>query len=149
VSRLGAAVEGSHSPKRPPSCAYKAPRRSPLCWSIFSLTPSSCALRYSFAIYPFPRVDQRPDFDGVYVLSTDRPQLYRRNHRQVLEASAVLRCVDVRLCRSFQSVCDGRTGVDEWPSVLGAISCRLVTPTCLRGRALGGWRSLRFRRRRR
>ena len=28
VSGLGAAVEGSPPPKRPPSCAYKAPRRS-------------------------------------------------------------------------------------------------------------------------
>jgi hypothetical protein len=34
---LGAAVEGLNPPKRPLSCAYKAPRRSPLsfCWSIF------------------------------------------------------------------------------------------------------------------
>jgi hypothetical protein len=32
VSRLGAAVEveGSNPPKRPPSCAYKASRRSPV-----------------------------------------------------------------------------------------------------------------------
>jgi hypothetical protein len=30
VSRLGAAVEGLNHPKRPLSCAYKVPRRSPL-----------------------------------------------------------------------------------------------------------------------
>ena len=48
----------------------------------------------------------------------------------------------VRLCRSLQSVCDGRAGVDEWPSLSGATSCRPVTPTCLRGRALGGRRNL-------
>jgi hypothetical protein len=35
----------------------------------------------------------------------------RRNHRQVLEASGVLRCVDVRLCRWLQSV----YAADEWP----------------------------------
>ena len=86
VSRLGAAVEGSHTAKRPPSCAYKALSRSPLCWSTFSLTLSSCAFRYSFAIYSFPRVDQRPDFDGVHVLSTDCPQLYPTIRCQVLEA---------------------------------------------------------------
>ena len=68
VSRLGAAVEGSHPAKRPPSCAYKALSRSPLCRSIFSLTLSSCAFRYSFEIYSFPRVDQRPDFDGVHAV---------------------------------------------------------------------------------
>jgi hypothetical protein len=81
---LGAAVEGLNPPKRPLSCAYKAPRRSPLsfCWSIFFLASSSCALlRFSFAIYPFPRVDKRPDFDGFHMLSTDRPQLSPRIHR--------------------------------------------------------------------
>jgi hypothetical protein len=41
VSRLGAAVEGSNPPKRPLSCAYKAPRRSPHVWSIFFLASSS------------------------------------------------------------------------------------------------------------
>jgi hypothetical protein len=52
VSRLGAAVEGSNPLKRPPSCAYKAPRRSPLCLSIFSFASSSCViLRFSFVIY--------------------------------------------------------------------------------------------------
>jgi hypothetical protein len=38
VSRFGAAVEGSNPLKRPPSCAYKAPRQSPpFDWSIFFL----------------------------------------------------------------------------------------------------------------
>ena len=41
-------------------------------------------------------MDQQPDFDGVHVLSTDCPQLYRRIRRQVLEAFTPLRCVDVR-----------------------------------------------------
>src|SRR5271155_1423856 len=80
---LGAAVEGLNSPKRPLSCAYKAPRRSPICWSIFFLAPSSCALRFSFAIYSFPRVDKRPHFDGVRVLSTDRPYLSPRIYRRI------------------------------------------------------------------
>jgi hypothetical protein len=50
---LGAAVEGLNPPKRPLSCAYKAPRRSPLsfCWSIFSShpahVPSSASLSQS------------------------------------------------------------------------------------------------------
>jgi hypothetical protein len=61
VSRLGAAlgasVEGLNPPKRPLPCVYKAPGRSPLCWSIFFLASSSCALlRFSFAIYPFPLI---------------------------------------------------------------------------------------------
>jgi hypothetical protein len=87
VSRLGAAwgasVEGlKPSEKDRCSCAYKAPRRSPLCWSIFSLASSSRAfLRFSFAIYSFPRVDKRPDFDGFHMLSTDRPQLSPRIYR--------------------------------------------------------------------
>src|SRR6202044_4096560 len=82
VSRFGAAVEGLNPPKRPLSCAYKAPRRSPLCWSIFFLASSSCdLLRFSFAIYSFPRVDKRPDFDRFHMLSTDRPQLSPRIHR--------------------------------------------------------------------
>jgi hypothetical protein len=103
VSRLGAAAEGSHPPKRAPSFAYKALGRSlPLRCSIFSLTPSLCVfLRYSFVIYSFPRVDQQPDFDGFYVLSTDHPQLCRRVHRQVLEAFTPLRCVVVRLYPSL------------------------------------------------
>ena len=67
VSRLGAAVEGLNPPKRPLSCAYKAPRRSLLYWSIFFLASSSCALlRFSFAIYSFPRVDPiNPGFKVV------------------------------------------------------------------------------------
>jgi hypothetical protein len=82
VSRLGAAVEGSNPPKRPLSCAYKAPRRSPHFWSIFFLASSSCALtHFSFAIYSFPRVDKRGDFDGFHMVSTDRPQLSPRIHR--------------------------------------------------------------------
>jgi len=55
VSRLGASVEGLTPPKRPLSWTYKAPRRSPLCWSIFFLASSSCGLlRFSFTIYLIP-----------------------------------------------------------------------------------------------
>jgi hypothetical protein len=54
VSRSGAGVEGSCPPRRAPSFAYKALSRFPLHWSVFSLTPSLCALlRYSFVIYSF------------------------------------------------------------------------------------------------
>ena len=81
MSRLGAAVEDLNPPKRPLSCAYKAPRRSLLCWSIFFLASSLCALRFSFAIYSFPRVDKRPDFNGFHMLSTDHPQLSSCIHR--------------------------------------------------------------------
>src|ERR1700733_4683304 len=72
---------GNHgfSASTPLSYAYKAPRRSPLCWSIFSLASSSrVLLRFSFAIYPFPRMDKRPDFDGFHMLLTDRLQLSPR-----------------------------------------------------------------------
>jgi hypothetical protein len=82
MSRLEAAVEDLNPPKRPLSCAYKALRRSPLCWSIFFLAFSLCAfLRFSFAIYSFPRVDKRPDFNGFHMLLTDHPQLSPRIHR--------------------------------------------------------------------
>jgi hypothetical protein len=40
MSHLGAAVEGLTPPKRPLSCAYKAPRRSPLAGASFSLRPA-------------------------------------------------------------------------------------------------------------
>jgi hypothetical protein len=54
------------------SYAYKASRQSPFHCSIFFLVSSSCVLlRFSFAIYLFPRVDKRPDFDGFHMLSTD------------------------------------------------------------------------------
>src|ERR1700722_8053637 len=80
VSCLRPAVEGSNPPKRLLSCAYKAPRRSLLCWSIFFLASSLCALRFSFAIYSFPYVDKRPDFDSFHMLSTDRPQARFENY---------------------------------------------------------------------
>jgi hypothetical protein len=56
VSRLGAAVEGLHPPKRPPSCAYKMLSVDPpLCWSIFPLrparVPSSVTLSQSIHLF--------------------------------------------------------------------------------------------------
>src|SRR5256885_15924518 len=89
MSRLGAAVEGSHPLKRPRSCAYKALSLFPhLAGASFpsppARVPSPATLSQSI---PFPRVDQQPDFDDFHVLSTDCPQLYRRIHRQVLKAS--------------------------------------------------------------
>src|SRR5271170_3740120 len=51
MSRLGAAVEDSNLPKRPLSCAYKAPRRSPFAGASFSSrlahVPSSAPLSQS------------------------------------------------------------------------------------------------------
>jgi hypothetical protein len=40
MSRLGAAVEDSNPLKRPPSCAYKAPRRSPFAGASFLSRPA-------------------------------------------------------------------------------------------------------------
>jgi hypothetical protein len=46
----------------------------PLARASFSSRPACVSpLRFSFAIYSFPRVDRRPDFDGFHVLSADRP----------------------------------------------------------------------------
>ena len=122
VSRLGASVEGSHPPKRAPSFAYKALSRSPpLRWSIFSLTPSLCAL-LRFSSYS-PMWIGEIDFDGFHLLSTDCPQLSPHIHLgiglSVLETSNILRCLIARLCCSLQSVCDGCARVDECPSVSG------------------------------
>ena len=81
VSRLGAAIEGSNLPKKSLSCAYKVPRRSPLYWSISSFASSSYVLlHFSFAIYLFPHVDKRSDFNGFHMLSTDHSQLSPRIH---------------------------------------------------------------------
>jgi hypothetical protein len=53
VSRFGGPLSRAQSLRKDWYRAYKAPRRSLLCWSIFFLASSLCVLRFSFAIYSF------------------------------------------------------------------------------------------------
>jgi hypothetical protein len=55
-----------------------------LRWSIFFPSPSLyVTLCLSSAIYSFPSVDRRPDFNGPHVLLTDRRPLSLRTHLQI------------------------------------------------------------------
>jgi hypothetical protein len=87
--------------------------------------------RFSFAIYSFPRVDRRPDFDGFHVFSTDRsqhsPQICRGIGLSVLEISKPLRYLSTRLRRSHQSIYDGPAAVDERRWFQAPPGCRQVT----------------------
>ena len=140
MSRSGAGVEGSCPPRRAPSFAYKALSRFPLHWSVFSLTPSLCALlRYSFVIYSFNLISMASTYCQSITHSSTEASVVTFS-----KLLPPLRCVDVRLHRSLRSVC----AADEWPSVSDILSRQPVTPVRSHGRPPGGWTNLEFRRRR-
>jgi hypothetical protein len=117
----------------------------PLAGASLSSRLSLYALRFSFAIYSFLRIDRRPDLDGFHILSTDHLQLFLRFHHRiglsVLETSNLLKYLAARLCRSLQSVPDGPAGIDEW-SLSSTPSRRPVTSISSHGRPLEGQRNL-------